>query len=211
MRAPGAPANLSRLVQTILMRAISFLCCLILAIPCLAASADDWLAYGGNAGDKFSSLDQINLKNVGSLKAAWTYHTGDAYQPKDGRATAFEATPLYVDDTVFLATPLGRAIALDPVTGKVRWTFDAKIDRNAGYGDYATRGVSTWKAPTERRRIYLATIDARLIALDAETGKPCLDFGDNGEINLRSGLRIPRTIRPITKRLRRPRSSATQS
>ena len=64
------------------MRAISFLLCLILGIPCLAASAGDWLAYGGNAGDKFSRLDQINLKNVGSLKAAWTYHTGDEYQPK---------------------------------------------------------------------------------------------------------------------------------
>jgi quinoprotein glucose dehydrogenase len=184
--------SLSHFMQTILMRLLSLLLCIITTIPCLAVSAGDWPAYGGNAGgDKFSSLNQINLKNVTKLKAAWTYHTGDAYRPKNGRSTAFEATPLYVDTTVFLATPLGRAIALNPVNGEVRWTFDAKIDRNAGYGDYATRGVSTWKAPNGRRRIYLATIDARLIALDAETGKPCLDFGDKGEINLRNGLRIP--------------------
>ena len=169
----GGPIPCHNYVQTILMRAISVLFCLIMAIPSFAASSDDWPAYGGDAGgQKFSRLDQINVKNVNSLKVAWTYHTGDAYQPKDRRATAFEATPLYVDATVFLATPLGRAVALNPVTGQVRWTFDAKIDRNAGYGDYATRGVSTWKAPNGRRRIYLATIDARLIALDAELVLP---------------------------------------
>lgn len=101
----------------------------------------------------------IHRGNVASLKVAWTFRTGDSYQPARSRATAFEATPLFVDGTLYLATPLGRIIALDPVTGKERWAYDAKVDRDAGYGDFANRGVSTWKSPSGQRRIILATID----------------------------------------------------
>lgn len=154
-------------------------------------TANDWPVYGGDAGGKrFSTLRQITRDNVRTLELAWVYHTGDAYQPKHGRSTAFEATPLYIDGTLYLSTPLGRAIALDPVTGKEKWSFRAKLDRDAGYGDFASRGVATWKPQGGARRIYLATVDARLIALDASTGKLCPDFGDNGQINLRQGLRI---------------------
>ena len=77
------------------------------------------------------------------------------------------------------------------MTGRQRWAYDAKIDKDAGYGDFASRGVSTWKSPAGQRRIFLATIDAHLIAVDAATGKPCADFGDNGVVDLRRGLRIP--------------------
>ena len=66
-----------------------------------------------------------------------------------------------------------------------------KIDKDAGYGDFASRGVSTWKSPAGQRRIFLATIDAHLIAVDAATGKPCADFGKDGMVDLRRGLRIP--------------------
>ena len=69
-------------------------------------------------GERFSPLDAINRANVASLQVAWTFRTGDAYQPPRGRPTAFEATPLYVDGTLYLSTPLGRVIALDPVTGR---------------------------------------------------------------------------------------------
>ena len=128
----------------------------------------------------------------GTLKVAWTFHTGDAYQPKKSKPTAFEATPIYIDGTLYLSTPLGRILALDPVTGAAALGLSTpKIDKDAGYGDYASRGVSTWKAPSGQRRIYLATIDARLIAVDAATGKPCADFGDHGVVDLRRGLRIP--------------------
>jgi quinoprotein glucose dehydrogenase len=151
----------------------------------------DWPAYGRDAsGQRFSPLAEITRENVGSLKVAWTFHTGDAYQPKRGRPTAFEATPIYVDSTLFFATPLGRIIALDSVKGTERWSYDAKVPRDMGYGDFATRGVSTWKSGNQRR-IFIATIDARLIALDAATGKPIAGFGDNGVVNLRTGLRIP--------------------
>ena len=157
----------------------------------VAAVRDDWSTYGHDpGGQRFSPLTQISPSNVSSLKVAWTFRTGDAYEPQHGRPTAFEATPLYVDGTLFFGTPLGRIIALDPVSGKQKWSYDPHIDKDAGYGDYANRGVSTWRSPAGQRRILIATIDARLIAVDALTGKPCGDFGDNGVVNLRNGLRI---------------------
>lgn len=147
----------------------------------------DWPFYGHDAGgQRYSPLTGINRENVGALRVAWTYRTRDAYQPERGTATEFEATPLYVDGTLYLATPLGHVIALDPVTGAPRWSFDAKVPRDMGYGDFANRGVSIWKS-----RIFVATVDARLIALDAGSGKPVVSFGDNGVVYLRDGLRIP--------------------
>jgi quinoprotein glucose dehydrogenase len=157
-----------------------------------AAGDDEWPSYGRDpGGQRFSPLKQINRENVASLRVAWTYRTGDAYQPARGRATAFEATPLYVNGVLYLATPLGRAIALDGTTGKVTWTYDAKVPRDREYGDFANRGVSLWKPERGAARIFLASVDARLIALDAANGKPVLGFGDNGVVNLRTGLRIP--------------------
>ena len=128
-----------------------------------------------------------------SVNSKWRgrFRTGDLYAPEHGRPPAFEATPLFVDGTLYLATPLGRVIALNPTTGEQRWAFDSHINKDAGYGDFATRGVSTWKPPSGPRRIYIATIDARLISLDSATGKPFADFGDNGIVDLRVGLRIP--------------------
>lgn len=158
----------------------------------LDQAADQWANYGHDpGGQRYSPLASIDRSNVTHLKIAWTFRTGDAYQPKTGIATRFEETPLLVDGTLYLGTPLGRVLALDPLTGKQRWAYDSHIDKDLGYGDYSARGVSTWKSERGARRIYIATIDARLIALDAKTGQPCANFGDNGSINLRTGLRIP--------------------
>jgi quinoprotein glucose dehydrogenase len=151
----------------------------------------DWPVYGRDpGGQRYSPLTEITRENVAWLKVAWTFHTGDAYQPRHGRPTAFEATPIYIDGTLYVATPLGKVIALDPVTGKVRWSYDARVPRDAGFGDFASRGVSTWKSGKDRR-IFFATLDARLLALDAATGKAVDSFGDNGVVDLRQGLRIP--------------------
>jgi quinoprotein glucose dehydrogenase len=163
----------------------------VIAASLVGAPENEWATYGGPGGQKYSPLAQITPENVSKLTVAWSFHTGDAYQPKNGRSTAFEATPLYVDQTLFVASALGRVFALDPVTGRQRWSYDAKVNRDAGFGDFATRGVSTWVPARGKRRIYIATVDARLIALDAATGKPCLDFGDNGAVDLKNGLRIP--------------------
>src|SRR5689334_14305029 len=109
--------------------------CLLLAGG-LASSSGDWPSYGHDpGGERFSPLNAINRSNVGRLKIAWTFRTGDAYQPKESKPTAFEATPLYIEGTLYLSTPLGRAIALDPVTGRQRWAYDPKIDKDKGYGD----------------------------------------------------------------------------
>ena len=151
----------------------------------------DWPNYGRDpGGQRYSPLDSINRQNVSRLRVAWTFHTGDAYQPPHGRPTAFEDTAIYVDGTLYIGTPLGHVFALDPLTGRERWSYDAKVPRDKGYGDYANRGVSTWKPAHGPRRIYIAALDARLIALDAATGKPIADFGDNGVVNLRN-IRIP--------------------
>jgi quinoprotein glucose dehydrogenase len=167
--------------------------CAALLVGLAAAQEGDWTAYGRDAGgERFSPLDQIRRDNVASLEVAWTFRTGDAYTPKEGRPTAFEATPLHVDGTLYLSTPVGRVLALDPVTGQPRWAFDAQSPRDKGYGDFASRGVSTWQRGSERR-IFVATIDARLIALDAKTGTPIPGFGADGIVDLRQGLRIPPT------------------
>jgi len=175
------------------MRRIGWLSCALALLAGLVSGQqnDEWLAYGRDAGgERYSPLQDVNRKNVASLGIAWTFRTGDAYQPPRNRPTAFEATPLYVDGTLYLSTPLGRVMALDPVSGRQRWVFDAKVPRDAGYGDFASRGVSTWQRGRERR-IFVATIDARLIALNAATGQPIQTFGTAGTVNLRQGLRIP--------------------
>jgi quinoprotein glucose dehydrogenase len=175
------------------MRKIGWLSCALALLASLVSGQQnvEWLAYGRDAGgERYSPLDDVNRTNVASLHVAWTFRTGDAYQPPRNRPTAFEATPLYVDGTLYLSTPLGRVIALDPVSGRQRWVFDAKIPRDAGYGDFASRGVSTWRRGRERR-IFVATIDARLIALNAATGEPIQTFGTAGTVDLRQGLRIP--------------------
>src|SRR5262245_2379194 len=101
--------------------------CAVLFCVSLFAADGDWPVYGHDpGGQRYSPLTSINRENVKTLKVAWTYRTGDAYQPPRGnRPTAFEATPLYVNNTLYLSTPLGRVIALDPVTGVKRWSYDA--------------------------------------------------------------------------------------
>src|SRR5690349_21621080 len=148
--------------------------CFLFFVSCLCllvAKGDDtsdWPSYGRDAGgSRYSPLSQINRDDVKDLKVAWTYRTGDV---ADGSRTAetsqFEATPIMVDGTLYLSTPFNRVIALDPVTGKERWSFDPKLDLSVSYGEGLTsRGVSTWLDRTRvasapcRRRIFVATND----------------------------------------------------
>jgi quinoprotein glucose dehydrogenase len=164
----------------------------LLASSLVDPAGSDWPVYGHDAGgQRYSPLSTINRRNVGLLHVAWTFRTGDAYTPPHGKPTAFESTPLYIDGTLYVTTPLGRVIALDPLTGKERWSYDSKVPRDKGYGDFANCGLSAWISPSGHLRLFLATIDARLVAIDAATGKPGSDFGDQGVVNLRNGLRIP--------------------
>lgn len=160
--------------------------------------ASDWGYYGGDAfGQRFSSLDEIDTQNVARLTVAWTYRTGELGAGlKSASQLAFEATPVLAFGLLYVETPTNIVIALDPETGRQRWRFDPRIDRSRSYAEVTSRGVTVWKDPDPRdqgpcaHRVFTGTLDARLIALDAGTGQPCLDFGSQGEVDLTQGLRI---------------------
>jgi quinoprotein glucose dehydrogenase len=160
--------------------------------------ASDWGFYGGDAfGQHFSSLDQIKRENVGQLTVAWTYRTGELGEgfARDSKLT-FEATPVLAFGLLYLETATNIVIALDPETGIQKWRFDPKIDRKRHYSDVAGRGVSVWEDPDPKRqgactrRVFVGTLDARLIALDAGSGQPCADFGTTGQVDLTGNVRI---------------------
>jgi len=151
-----------------------------------------WPSYGHDAGGtRYSPATQINRDNVGQLKVAWTYRTGALDQVDDDlkEHAAFEATPILVDGRLYLSTPFDHVIALEPETGKKIWEYDPKLNTH-GFSETTSRGVSAWKDSAAkagqpcRLRIFIGTLDARLIALDAETGKPCADFGAGGQVDL---------------------------
>jgi quinoprotein glucose dehydrogenase len=150
-----------------------------------------WNAYGGDpGGSRYAPLAQIDTTNVGQLRLAWVARTGDFLTDR-GR---FEATPVLAGATLYVSTPLGSVLALDPATGTERWKFDGPVRFGYDdYGDFANRGVAVWGNATSddacALRIFVATVNARLIALDGRTGKPCSGFGANGTIDLTVGLR----------------------
>ncbi|MBW2697602.1 MAG: pyrroloquinoline quinone-dependent dehydrogenase [Deltaproteobacteria bacterium] len=160
-----------------------------------AGPVANWRAYGADIhGTRYSVLTQITPENVAALEIAWTYHTGDFDSGEETLAgTSFQNTPIVLGDTMYLCTPRNKAIALDAETGEERWVFDAEADTE-GMFILACRGVSHWvdehAAPNAicRERIFMGTVDARMIALDATTGRPCADFGEAGSIDLSAGI-----------------------
>ena len=173
--------------------------CLCLALASTAHAADplpgDWPNYGRTpGGDRHSPLAQVTRENVAGLQLAWEYKTGEA-GIETGNPTALEATPLVIDGVMYLGTPLGKVIALDPVTGRQIWAREIEVKRKRYFGDWVNRGVSFWKDPKARAgapcaaRVIMGVVDARLVQLDARDGKPCKGFGVNGTVNLVDGLR----------------------
>jgi quinoprotein glucose dehydrogenase len=156
-----------------------------------------WQWYGGDAGGTRHSIQaRITRKNVQQLEIAWTYRTRDLGAGfAQARNMSFEATPILVDDTLYLSTPTNVVIALDAATGKPRWRFDPKIPRNVRYAEVTSRGVSWWTDETAdpnttcSQRIFFGTLDARLIALDVRTGRRCASFGVKGSLDLASAAR----------------------
>jgi quinoprotein glucose dehydrogenase len=165
--------------------------------PAAPRRTTDWPSYGNDpGGTRYAVLPTLTRENVGELQVAWTYHTGDVADGSEpgGSTSAFEATPILVDGTLFVCSPFNRVIALDPVTGAERWSYDPQVDLSGRYANQLVcRGVATWldadAAPGAacRRRIFTATNDARLIALDAASGRPCADFGAAGRVDLNPG------------------------
>ncbi|MEK6480337.1 pyrroloquinoline quinone-dependent dehydrogenase [Catalinimonas sp. 4WD22] len=179
-----------------------WICFVAVLLPKLQAQQNkqgyhDWPAYGNDPGGmRHAASTQITPENVQQLKVAWSYRTGELEQYKNNHAAekaAFEATPIMIDGTLYLSTPSNIVIAIDAVTGTEKWVYDPKVNLKDDFSEITSRGVSTWPGPGVNsdgleRKIYVATIDGRLIALSADIGKPVKDFGNKGTVDLRAGI-----------------------
>jgi quinoprotein glucose dehydrogenase len=192
-------------VRTLAVRSLLLLSPLVLACAPLPPPEIDytgptaeWREFAGTkGGSHFSPLTQIDRENVGHLEIAWTHVSGDFHAgAADHAPTWFQATPLVVGGTLYYNTPFMRVFALDPETGEERWMFDPELRDRSVEGPYplAGRGVAYWEgedadpgSPCQRRILY-GTRDSELIALDADTGLPCADFGTDGRVALREGM-----------------------
>jgi quinoprotein glucose dehydrogenase len=171
------------------------------AAPASSIPDADWPAYGRNQeGQRYSPLKQINDKNVGQLKEAWTFQTGDLKRPTDPGEITNEVTPIKIRDTLYLCTAHQQLFALDAATGKQKWKFDPRLDTNPSFQHVTCRGVSYHEATTNNaspdvvsdcpRRIILPVNDGRLFALNADTGKLCESFANKGILNLQTNMPV---------------------
>lgn len=163
-------------------------------LACAAARAQpdrhagEWRSYGRDpGGSRYSPLTQITRENVGSLTQAWVYRHRESLPDPGREGPAFQSTPLVVGDLLYVTSPSGRVIALDPESGAERWVFDPKLARPPASGRH--RGVAYWERGDDRR-ILAGTLDGRLVALDALTGQPKADFGTNGQVQVDAGLSL---------------------
>jgi len=155
-----------------------------------------WEHHGGSErGLQYSPLAAIDRSNVGRLERAWIYRTGELSEGLP-RRLAFQANPIFVEGRVYVSTASAIVVALDPASGAELWRFDGGIDRTRPTSEVANRGVSSWIDPLRaasqpcRQRIFVGTLDARLIALDGATGEPCRDFGERGTVWLNRDVRL---------------------
>ena len=157
----------------------------------VAAAQTDWPVYGHDrGGTQFSPLKQIDAKNIAKLQVAWTYDTRPAAVPaSEGveakpapRNRASQATPLMVDGILYLSTPYGRVVALEPETGKEIWRYESEYTPSG-------RGIAYWPGDAKLPpQIVVGTMNGWLFTLNAKTGKLTTTFGDNGLVNLKSGV-----------------------
>ena len=166
-----------------------------MADPALMPAGADWPAYGGTySARRYSPLAEITPENVGKLERAWVYHTGDLPADMKDNKYGAETTPLKVDDSLYLCSAKGIIISLDPATGKQRWRFDPKVPDEWIPYTAACRGVAYYAAPGAApdspcaARIIEGTLDGRIIAVDARTGRPCAGFGTNGQADIKAGM-----------------------
>jgi len=152
----------------------------------MPAGSDNWQYYGRTPrGTRFAPAQQIKRDNVSDLQVAWTFRTGEITE----KGSAFQNTPIQIDDTLYICTPLNKVFALDAETGEQRWMFDPKPESLPVWN--RCRGVAYYEAVTQTpgdsscaQRIVLTTVDARLMELDAKTGQACIRFGHQGTVNL---------------------------
>src|SRR5262249_1918330 len=153
----------------------------------------DWPFYGADqGGTKFSSLTDINRDNVVHLTTAWEWHTREKALPEFGtRPGAFEATPLMIDNVLYLSTPYNRVVALNAESGAELWSFDPKAYEDGqppnGTG-FVHRGVAAWRDSANGKLRIFMNSRYHLICLDAMTGQPVPTFGEGGTVDISRGL-----------------------
>ena len=154
---------------------------------------DLWATFNGDLmAQKYAIPDQITPDNVKNLKKAWEFHTGDVSDGSGNKPmSVWSATPLFVNDTLYIGTPFYRIIALDPGTGQQKWAFDPHAALKAlTQPDLKNRGVAYWQADNPQKgaacqkMVYIGTMDAKLYGVDADTGKPCASFGKDGMVDV---------------------------
>ena len=156
------------------------------------AQSQNWISVGGDRGCmRYSSLDQINVENVSSLKIAWEYKTGEL---AEGKAKIMECTPLVIDGVMYISSGLLKVIALNAATGEEIWRFDpfkSGPPKNRMQSGGVNRGVAYWSdgQPNGKRRILHGTSNGQLFSLDAKTGNLDPDFGDEGVKDLREDIK----------------------
>lgn len=180
------------------MKALSTLFTILLSTQIVTyAQSIEWPAYGRDAGGmRYAPIDKINTGNVKQLKVAWTYQTGELKTYEGSRIAekaAFEATPIMLDNTLFFSTATDRVFAVDAITGKEKWMYNPGVNLQGDYSEVTSRGVSAWPMTAKKtnavaRKIFIATIDGRLIALNATTGDLISSFGNHGTVDLKEGL-----------------------
>nr|WP_232065314.1 PQQ-binding-like beta-propeller repeat protein [Rhodocytophaga rosea] len=149
-------------------------------------TTQDWPVYGGNnAGNRYSTLNQITLQNVSQLQVAWTYKAAeDSTENKTGRAMEIQCQPIVVQGVLYGTSPMLKLFALDAATGKQLWRFDPFKNKGPRY--HSNRGVMYWEDGNDKRILY--TAGPTLYAIHALTGEPITSFGTNGEVDLHEGL-----------------------
>jgi quinoprotein glucose dehydrogenase len=152
-------------------------------------AAQTWEAFGGNQqAQKYSTATQITPDNVRNLKKAWEIHTGDV--GSGAHETTWGATPLFVNNTVYVGTPMNRIFAVEPDTGKTKWTYSTDGTGKADNQGFKNRGVAYWAASSPvagqpcQKMVYIGTVDGKLHGVDADTGKACAGFGNNGVVDV---------------------------
>lgn len=171
-----------------------------------------WPHYGNDpGGSRFSTAGQVGRHNLDRLAPVWVFRTGETGEGfRSGTKHTFQATPVLADGRLFFSTAFNRVYAVDAESGERVWSFDAQLDPADGYTEVANRGVALWTDETAsadapcRQRVFVGTLDARLMALDAADGRPCIGFGDGGQASLKAalpekdrGLAYPVTSPPV--------------
>ncbi len=154
-----------------------------------------WYTFAGQLNaQKYATSEQITPANVGQLKTAWEFHSGDVSDGKDPngpKASDWGATPLFVNDTLYVSTVFDRIFALEPDTGKVKWSFDTHTKLvDPTQGELKNRGLSYWQSTSPasgqpcQKIVYLGTMDGKVFAVDADNGQACTGFGQNGVLDI---------------------------